>query len=353
MDSAENQSLLIEHDIELNNAKHDDSLIKNHQKRRFMIAIGVSASILLSTALFFGGSKISSVSSLFGGSGGGYFEKFCDPGMYVTTIYGRGGSHIDSVGIKCGNNNDKGTHGGTGGGNAFSKTCGNGFSSVRYGYNSVVGSLWAKCAYDNNEQTLNVGEANQWAETVCPAGQVMIGFKVRSGSLIDNLEFVCGGNYNNLEKYFCIYYYYKSSVAGFGGSGGAGSSRKCSQSYVSAIYGRAGGLVDRFGVKCGANFQDAGYSGGDGGGDVGYDCIGGYSSVKVSFGKYVGYISAFCKASNAYQSIGAGTHGDGTGVVGELRCSGNQILSGVDLNSGAYIDRATFFCGGSLRYFFR
>jgi hypothetical protein len=128
---------------------------------------------------------------------------------------------------------------------------------------------------------------------------------------------------------------------------------KCTNSYISAIYGKASTLVDRFGVKCGADFQDAGSYGGNGGTNVVLrTCTGGYSSVKVTFDKYVGSISAFCKTSYAFQRIGLGVHKDASAIVGELECNNNQILTGVDINSGAYVDRVTFFCGGSLSYVF-
>jgi hypothetical protein len=213
-----------------------------------------------------------------------------------------------------------------------------------------------KCNYADSEQALNYGVVNQVAETVCPAGQMIVGFKARSGAQINNLEFVCGGNFNDIL--FKVHLNtndknLKSLVAGFGGSSGAGSSMKCTQSYISAIYGKADTLVDRFGVKCGADFQDAGSYGGNGGFNVSpRTCIGGYSSVKVTFSKYVGSISAFCKATNAYQKIGLGIHEDASGIIADLQCNDNQILTGVDINSDVYVDRVTFFCGGSLAYVF-
>lgn len=138
---------------------------------------------------------------------------------------------------------------------------------------------------------------------------------------------------------------------GFGGTGGSISDKHCASNYISMLYGRGGDALDQLGVKCGNDFWDAGNVGGSGGSYRELSCIGGFTSVKVTYGDFIGKVSAYCKASNSYQSIGEARNGQTNSYTGELRCIGsNQVLVRAVISGGALVDRVTFYCGGNKRY---
>jgi hypothetical protein len=196
-------------DLELNREKEallqeSASPSKPINKKSYLTTLAfVSSLLLISAAILYGSKNITYAaikSNLYGGSGGQSHQRLCPKGTYVTTIYGKAGSLLSGVGIKCGNNNDQGMLGGNGG-DGFSKTCPNGFSTINYGFGTIIGSLSIQCAYSSNTESLiggnpqqvdNAGKG-QFATTSCPTGQVVTGMNVRSGALVDNLEFFCGG----------------------------------------------------------------------------------------------------------------------------------------------------------------
>ena len=189
----------VEHRTETEGLLHKP--VSDLSSKSFLIAMALSSTLLLSAAaLFYRSNNISSMSELFGGNGGTFHEKLCPAGSYVTTIYASAANSVDSAGIICSRGDDSGRHGGNGG-DKRSKTCDSGFREVRYGFGKFVGTLEAACAYDNNFQWLSRDNLNaidsqskgSTGSTVCPNGQVVTGMKIRSGGLVDNLEFVCGG----------------------------------------------------------------------------------------------------------------------------------------------------------------
>ena len=170
-------------------------------KRSFLVAMALSSTLLLSAAaLFYRSNSVSSMSELYGGSGGIFHERKCPDGTYVTTIYASAETSVISAGFTCSRGYNSGAFGGNGG-HMRSKTCQGGFREVKYGFRNLVGTLSASCVYDDHFEWLSRNNLDQIESsskgnsdsTVCPNGQVVTGMKIRSGSLVDNLEFICGG----------------------------------------------------------------------------------------------------------------------------------------------------------------
>ena len=136
----------------------------------------------------------------------------------------------------------------------------------------------------------------------------------------------------------------------FGSAGGVVTAKSCSSSYISRMYGRQGHAVDRLGFACGDSYSDVGAVGGFGGVDVTNNCIGGFTSVKVTYGLYVSKINAFCKSSNSYKSMGDGIFTQSYTHNGELKCNSNQVLVSAEISVGDWniVNRVHFICGGIL-----
>jgi hypothetical protein len=123
-----------------------------------------------------------------GGGGGTAYDLVCPPGSYVTNFYGKSGSVVDRIGIKCSDGRDIGSYGG-GGGSDFSSTSSNGFDRLSVRTGGVVDQVqfWNK--------NINYGIRGGWGGTFydlkCDKGKIM-GLKLRSGSVVDAIGVVCG-----------------------------------------------------------------------------------------------------------------------------------------------------------------
>ena len=130
--------------------------------------------------------KVRTNSLAFGGSGGSYKELLCNNNTFVTEIFGRSGDAIDQLGIKCSDGKQRMSAGGKGG-KEFNNSSSNGFNKV-----DVKTGKTGK--YVNNIKVLNnsVGGSEGINHTIsCKQNEKIVGFNVRAGSLIDNIQVVC------------------------------------------------------------------------------------------------------------------------------------------------------------------
>ncbi len=152
-----------------------------------------------------------------GGSGGSSYDIRCAANEALVGLYGGAGTVVDRVGPLCvaidGNGNwvgtptQRGTAGG-GGGEPY--------------------------------------------ERVCANGTAVVGFSGRSGSLIDGITLQCA----RLQPDGYTDVYNRTALTAVGGSGGSAQAERVCPSNLPAagIRGRAGGLVDAFGLTCRAEF---------------------------------------------------------------------------------------------------
>lgn len=130
-----------------------------------------------------------------GGGGGDYFGKpTCPDGHVIVQISGRSGAKVDQICAKCSDGSSLGCFGG-GGGNPF--VVNGPFTSVSGRQGAIV------------DQVLGAGGGggSPWTKS-CPAGKYMVGITGRTGSVVDQLGFVCGVDakeycVNNLETDLC------------------------------------------------------------------------------------------------------------------------------------------------------
>ncbi len=148
-----------------------------------------------------------------GGSGGGAYDLRCNANEALVGIHGGAGTRLDRVGASCvpidGNGNwvgaprQIGTAGGSGGGNY---------------------------------------------ERTCPTGLAVVGFRGRSGAVVDQITLQCAkllpDGYVDLAT--------RTLLQAAGGNGGNEQSERICPSNLPAagITGRAGGAVDSFGLTC-------------------------------------------------------------------------------------------------------
>lgn len=126
--------------------------------------------------------KVQTKSFAFGGSSGSNNELLCDQNTFVTEIFGRSGDAIDQLGIKCSNN--KQMSAGGNGGNVFNIPSPNGFNKIDVKTGKYVNNI----KVGNN----SFGKSQGNNHTIsCKQNEKIVGFNVRAGSLIDNIQVVC------------------------------------------------------------------------------------------------------------------------------------------------------------------
>jgi hypothetical protein len=145
----------------------------------------------------------------------------------------------------------------------------------------------------------------------CNSDGVMVGIKVRTGTLVDSVQAVCVKVKSNGDWVGSQF-----DGARAGGNGGIAGSMICANGFaVQSIYGKAGSLVDGIGVLCGkmeanggmvkilGNSQPMGPLGGAGGSAFRQDCNGGQiaKGISGSAGTLIDKISVNCHTPTATQ----------------------------------------------------
>lgn len=97
---------------------------------------------------------------------------------------------------------------------------------------------------DYEESPRHGGSGGTEFKIVCPYDGAITGINYRSGSKIDQLEFICTSSSG------------RTTFGPYGGNGGSAGSVNCLPGhYISSIYGKSGWRVDRLGIRCRA-FND-------------------------------------------------------------------------------------------------
>lgn len=124
-----------------------------------------------------------------GGGGGAPSSLMCPQGSFVNEFYGGAGSLVDRIGVKCSNGSDLGTRGGRGGGN-FRVTSNTGFNKLQVRSGRLVDRI---NFFANNQQKGSAGGNGGGGPITmdCRDGKIM-GLRVRTGGLVDNIQVVCG-----------------------------------------------------------------------------------------------------------------------------------------------------------------
>ena len=133
--------------------------------------------------------KVRTNSLNFGGSGGTSQVLLCNNNTFVTEIFGKAGQSIDQLGIGCSDGRQRMFVGGTGG-NSFSKLSPNGFNKIGVKTNSIVNNI--KVYPYSGPQQNPVGGSQGVDNTIsCKQNEKIVGFNVRAGNMIDNIQVVC------------------------------------------------------------------------------------------------------------------------------------------------------------------
>lgn len=139
-----------------------------------------------------------SIPPIVGGNAGidGQFE--CDAGSYVTEIYGRSGSNLDNIKVKCDNGKESNGFGGSGGGNWKESSLG-GF----IGANIISGQSIDNIQFiDNNKQHIGTphgGTNGRPSSIMCADGSLINGLNVKSIGMVNSIGFKCANisSFNN------------------------------------------------------------------------------------------------------------------------------------------------------------
>jgi hypothetical protein len=149
-----------------------------------------------------------------GGSGGNAYQLACNDGEALVGIYGGAGGAIDRVGPVC--------------------------VTTTPDYQSWTGSPVRRGSAG--------GGGGSGFERICPTGSYVVGFGGRSGAQVDRIELACAqpasaGVLNSRAS---------SYLEAVGGGGGSVQTQRVCPSNLPAngIVGRAGSLVDQFGLSC-------------------------------------------------------------------------------------------------------
>lgn len=133
--------------------------------------------------------KQSGQSQAMGGGGGAPQSMVCRENTFVTEFTGGSGELLDRIGVKCSDGTSLGPFGG-GGGAPFTVQNPDGFDKLVTRTDSFVNSIRF---FGSGREILKVGGDGGGAPTdlACNGGQI-IGLNVRTGSLVDNIQVVCG-----------------------------------------------------------------------------------------------------------------------------------------------------------------
>jgi len=126
--------------------------------------------------------KQSSVTKSVGGSGGSPRSLVCSEGSIATGLFGRSGTLIDNIGIRCSDGKTLGPTDGRGG-SPFEINSTSGFDMVEVRAGSLIDSVAAAGQRAG-------GSGGTKHDLACDGGKVM-GLNVRSGDLVDNIQVVC------------------------------------------------------------------------------------------------------------------------------------------------------------------
>lgn len=126
----------------------------------------------------------------FGGYGGSHETTFqCRSGK-VIEIYGYAGDYLNKIGAICSDESFIDPVGGAGG-NHFDSYSESGFAGMEFRADWFVDAI-NPVSNAKKENKFFGGSGGKSGTFMCPRGESIIGFKVRYGEFIDNLEPLCG-----------------------------------------------------------------------------------------------------------------------------------------------------------------
>lgn len=255
-----------------------------------------------------------------GGGGGAEFERRCDSGKFVVGLRGRATLYLDQLILECARPGAEGRRiidslepiGGTGGAVFGPNRCSRDRSAV--GLQGRAGAFIDQLRLLCGSQLPATEVVTPWvsdpvggtggdaATLKCGNDQVMVGVTVRAGFWLDSIAPRCAtpsasGAWTEDER-----------GPRAGSSGGTAETERCPPNFaVSAISGRAGGVIDRLRIRCRPLANQTSTTG-----------------EEVS-GGVVG--------------------GNGGTEFGRIACPADLAATGFAVRTGAYVDQLKLICG--------
>ncbi|MBX2868691.1 MAG: hypothetical protein KTR18_08450 [Acidiferrobacterales bacterium] len=301
-----------------------------------------------------------------GGDGGNAWARRCPDGKLVSGLTGRAGAFIDQLSIECrspsGNTllNDpelSATAGGTGGEPFSIQRCpvgmaGVGFEGQSAGFVDQVALVcdeldWT--ALDHWDSPVVGGPGGTGFKFDCPADEALVGIEIRSGWWIDAIRPFCATvNGTNTGEVI-------GATEFVGGDGGILDSRICQEgSVMNGLLGKSGAYIDSLRLECldlaSADIDNIGVLGGTGGGSFQpIRCPEGLfpKSLRGRADGYLDALSISCADITSGPARGpwiSPAEGGNGGDAFSSICDSNQVLAGIRVRSGFWLDRIQARC---------